>query len=77
MHVTVFPLNLLTSQMDSPSEKTSEIKPTRIEETNGTDSLQGRQVAPDYDDIVSLHFVTNMIVIAQSILLHTGNNGCY
>ena len=63
MHVTVFPLNPLPSQMDIPP-KTSEMKPTGIGDANGTmdDSSQGRRVAPDCDDMVSLHFVTNMIV---------------
>ena len=53
--------------MDILSEKTSEIKPTEIGDANGTidDSLQGRQVVPDCDDMqVRLHLVTNMIVIS-------------
>ena len=58
MHVTVFPLNLLTSQMDSPSEKTSEIKPTgngdaKVLNDNMDDSLQGRRVIPDCDEMVN------------------------
>ena len=50
--------------MDFPPEKTSEIKPTGTEESkvlNATmdDSSQKKRVAPDFDDVVSLHFTTN------------------
>ena len=66
MYVTVFSLDPLPSQMDNPSKKISEIKPTGNEDAkvlNGTmdDSSQRKQIAPDCDDVVSLHFVTNMI----------------
>ena len=65
MYVAVFPPNPLPSQTDFPP-KTSEIKPTGIEDAkvlNGTmdDSLQGRLVTPNCDDMVSLCFACNLL----------------
>ena len=59
MYVNVFSLDPLPSQMeDSPSKKTSEIKPTangvaKVLNDTMDDSLQGRRVTPDCDDMVS------------------------
>ena len=56
MYVNVFPLDPLPSI--SPSKKTSEIKPTgngvaKVLNDTMDDSLQGRRVTPDCDDMVN------------------------
>ena len=63
MYVNVFPLDPLSSQMeDSPSKKTSEIKPTgngdaKVFNDTVDNSLQGRRVKPDCDDMVRIFII--------------------